>query len=88
MANNNETKVITGKVRFSYANVFEPRKNDDGTEKYSVSLLIDKDDTKTIYIRYTQQQAQGAEQPTGVGFFLFDKCCALAYNIPNKTAGR
>lgn len=48
MANNNETKVITGKVRFSYANVFEPRKNDDGTEKYSVSLLIDKDDTKTI----------------------------------------
>ena len=48
MANNNETKVITGKVRFSYANVFEPRKNDDGTEKYSVSLLIDNDDTKTI----------------------------------------
>lgn len=48
MANNNETKVITGKVRFSYANVFEPRKNDNGTEKYSVSLLIDKDDTKTI----------------------------------------
>lgn len=26
MANNNETKVITGKVRFSYANVFEPKK--------------------------------------------------------------
>ncbi len=44
----NLTKVVTGKVRFSYAHVFEPVKDDDGNEKYSVSLIIDKDDKKTI----------------------------------------
>lgn len=50
MANNNvnDTKVITGKVRFSYANVFEPKKDDEGNEKYSVSILIDKSDKKTL----------------------------------------
>lgn len=48
MANNNETKVITGKVRFSYANVFEPKSINEGEEKYSCSILIDKKDTKTI----------------------------------------
>ena len=48
MANNNETKVIIGKVRFSYANVFEPKSINEGEEKYSCSILIDKDDTKTI----------------------------------------
>ena len=48
MANNNETKVITGKVRFSYANVFEPKSINGSDEKYSTSILIDKKDTKTI----------------------------------------
>ncbi len=49
MANNvNDTKVITGKVRFSYAHVFEPASINGGDEKYSVSILIDKSDTKTI----------------------------------------
>lgn len=49
MANTNEsTKVITGKVRFSYANVFEPKSINGSEEKYSVSILIDKNDTKTI----------------------------------------
>lgn len=42
------TKVITGLVRFSYAHVFEPASINGGDEKYSVSLLIDKNDTKTI----------------------------------------
>jgi hypothetical protein len=43
------TKVITGKVQFSYANVFEPRAAQEGAEpKYSVAVLIDKQDTKTI----------------------------------------
>jgi len=45
---NNKTKVITGKVRFSYANVWEPKSINGGDEKYSVSLIISKDDTKTI----------------------------------------
>ena len=49
MNNKNEnTKVITGKVRFSYAHVFEPASINGGDEKYSVSILIDKNDTKTI----------------------------------------
>lgn len=40
-------KVITGKVRFSYANVFEPKAQNGGEEKYSVTLLIPKSDTVT-----------------------------------------
>jgi hypothetical protein len=45
---NSKTKVITGKVRFSYANVWEPKSINGGEEKYSVSLIIPKSDTKTI----------------------------------------
>ena len=44
-----KTKVITGKVRFSYANVFEPKAMNEGAEaKYSVSLIIPKSDKKTL----------------------------------------
>jgi len=43
------TKVVTGKVRFSYAHVFEPKAIVEGAEeKYSVALLIPKEDTKTL----------------------------------------
>lgn len=42
------TKVITGKVRFSYANVWEPKSINGGDAKYSVSLIIPKSDKKTI----------------------------------------
>lgn len=43
------TKVITGKVRFSYAHVFEPSAIEEGQEKkYSVSIIIQKKDTKTL----------------------------------------
>ncbi len=45
---NNKTKVITGKVRLSYANVWEPKSINGGDEKYSVSLIISKDDVKTL----------------------------------------
>ena len=49
MANqNNSTKVVTGKVRLSYANVWEPASVNGGTPKYSVSLIIPKTDTRTI----------------------------------------
>lgn len=45
----NSIKVITGKVRFSYANVFEPTAMQDGqTPKYNVSIIISKSDTKTV----------------------------------------
>jgi hypothetical protein len=46
--NHRETKVVTGKVRFSYANVWEPRSVNGGEEKYSVSLIIPKGDQGTI----------------------------------------
>lgn len=45
-----ETKVITGKnIRFSYAHVFRPHTITEGQEpKYSVCLLIRKDDKETL----------------------------------------
>lgn len=42
------TKVVTGIVRLSYANVWEPKSINGGTEKYSVSLIIPKSDIKTV----------------------------------------
>lgn len=40
--------VVTGKVRFSYANVFEPRAVQNGGDpKYSITLLIPKSDNDT-----------------------------------------
>ena len=44
----NPTKVVTGVVRLSYANVWEPKSINGGTEKFSVSMIIPKSDTKTI----------------------------------------
>ena len=42
-------KVITGKVRFSYVNVFAPIAQEDGKPaKYSVALIIPKSDQETI----------------------------------------
>lgn len=44
-----QTKVITGKVRFSYANVFKPTAVSENDEpKYNVSIIIPKSDTKTL----------------------------------------
>ena len=53
MANYNkkisETSIRIGEVRFGYVNVFAPRKNEDGTDgKYSVQILIPKDNTDAI----------------------------------------
>lgn len=49
MANNNPMKVITGtKTRWSYANVWEPKSINGSKPKYSVSLLIPKDDEETV----------------------------------------
>ena len=43
------TKVITGKVRMMYVNVFKPTSMEEGgKEKYNVALAIPKTDTKTI----------------------------------------
>ena len=49
MANQkNTTKVVTGVVRLSYANIWDPASINGGTPKYSVSLIISKDDEKTL----------------------------------------
>ncbi|MGO1368542.1 DUF2815 family protein [Senegalia sp. (in: firmicutes)] len=43
------TKIVTGKARLSYANLFTPKAGiAGGDEKYSVSLIIPKGDTATI----------------------------------------
>ena len=47
-SNVNNTKVVTGVVRLSYANVWEPKSIKGGTPKYSVSLIIPKADVKTV----------------------------------------
>ncbi len=49
MANKmNSTKVVTGVVRLSYANVWEPASWGGSNPKYSVSLIIPKSDRKTL----------------------------------------
>ena len=49
MSQATKAKVVTGKVRFSYANVFSPKAAQEGaTPKYSVSIIIPKSDTETI----------------------------------------
>lgn len=45
----NPTKVITGvNTRWSYANIWDPKSINGGTPKYSVSLIIPKEDTVTV----------------------------------------
>jgi len=48
MADTLNTKVITGKARLSYVHIWEKYSQDEGDEKYSVSLIIPKSDKKTI----------------------------------------
>ncbi len=44
------TKVVTGKVRLSYANIFEPKSINGSEPKYSVSLIIPKEDKQQIEV--------------------------------------
>lgn len=61
------TKIVTGPVRFSYLTVFKPRAFADGAaEKYSVVLLIPKDDKKTVR---KVKQAINAETEEGLATF-------------------
>lgn len=71
----NTTKVVTGVVRLSYANVWEPASINGSNPKYSVSLIIPKSDTKTIA---DINAAIDAAIEAGVGKFGGKK--------PNKTA--
>lgn len=54
------SKVITGKVRFSYANVFVPTSmEEDQPKKYNVVLLIPKSDKATV--KKIQDAVEAAE---------------------------
>ncbi|EII6308134.1 DUF2815 family protein [Staphylococcus pseudintermedius] len=63
------TKVITGKVRASYAHIFEPHSMQEGQDaKYSVSLIIPKSDTSTIEaIEKAIEEAKEAGKATKFG---------------------
>lgn len=48
MSNQNNTRVVTGEVRFSYVNLLRPRASQfGGEEKYSVTILLPKSDVAT-----------------------------------------
>ena len=47
-ASRKETKVITGKIRLSYAHLFEPHGMDGQEPKFSTAILIPKSDTETL----------------------------------------
>lgn len=53
-------KVTTGKVRLSYAHIFEPHAMNEGQEaKYSVSVIISKSDKETLKaIKEATEQAK------------------------------
>ena len=48
MKEKENTKVVTGIVRLSFANVWEPKSINGSDPKYSVSLIIPKEDKETI----------------------------------------
>lgn len=76
MANQkSNTKVVTGIVRLSYANVWEPVSINGSNPKYSVSLIIPKSDTKTI-----------ADINAAVDAAIKDGAAKFGGKIPNKAA--
>lgn len=76
MANQkNTTKVVTGVVRLSYANVWDPASINGGTPKYSVSLIIAKDDEKTL-----------ASINAAIDNAIKDGAAKFGGKIPNKAA--
>ena len=76
---NINTKVITGKVRLSYANVWEPASINGGEEKYSVSVIIPKSDTTTIG---AIQAAVDAAIEAGIGKFGGKKPNKASIKLP------
>ena len=75
MTNQNNTKVVTGVVRLSYANVWEPKSINGGAEKYSVSLIIPKSDKKTI-----------SQIETAIDNAIKEGASKFGGKIPNKAA--
>lgn len=48
MAKAKETKVVIGEVRFSYVNVWDAVKDDQGRDKWSTAILIPKSNKEAI----------------------------------------
>ncbi|MDR1241060.1 MAG: DUF2815 family protein [Oscillospiraceae bacterium] len=46
--NTDLARIKTGVVRLSYANVWQAKSHNDGTPKYSVSVIIQKSDSETL----------------------------------------
>lgn len=61
---NEDLKVITGKVRLGYPNLFKARATEQNKEpKFSVEILVPKSDTKTVAkIRAAQNAAAQSEK--------------------------
>lgn len=80
----NSTKVVTGKVRFCYVNVFEPTAmNEDDTPKYNICILIPKTDTKTLkkltrLLRLLSKQVKLSSQIKTAKYLQTSNClCAM-----------
>ena len=74
------TKVVTGiNTRLSYANIWEPKSINGGKEKYSVSLIIPKSDTKTVT---AIEKAIDAAIEEGIGKFGGKKPNKVALKLP------
>ncbi|MBQ2726102.1 MAG: DUF2815 family protein [Clostridia bacterium] len=71
----NPTKVVTGIVRLSYANVWEAMAINDGKPKFSVSLIIPKSDTKTV-----------ESINSAIDAAIKEGAAKFGGKIPNKTA--
>ena len=77
---NSKTKVVTGVVRLSYANVWEAKALGDGqTPKFSVSIIIPKEDTETIA---RINEAVDAAIEEGIGKFGGKKPNKAAIKLP------
>lgn len=71
--------MITGQVRFSYLNAFEPKATPSGDLKYSASLLIPKEDKKSIQV--IQSAIKDAIQ-VGIEKGKFNKAQVKALKLP------
>ncbi|MGV9189273.1 DUF2815 family protein [Arcanobacterium canis] len=75
----NPTRIVTGEVRLSYANVWEPNSIQEGKPKYSVSLIIPKSDTATIA---AIEKAVDAAINAGIGKFGGKRPNKAALKLP------
>ena len=79
MSATNPTRVVTGEVRLSYANVFEAKSIQCGKPKYSVSLIIPKSDTETLT---KIERAIDAAIDAGIGKFGGKRPNKVALKLP------